>query len=439
MSEARAEPVDRRTVMRTWWPLAASWLMMGFELPAVGAVMARLADPEVSLAAYGGVVFPLALLIEAPIIMLLSASTALSRDVPSYRKLRRFMALSAGALTLLHLLVATTPLWDVVVGHVLSAPEETRAPARLGMLLMTPWSGAIAYRRFQQGVLIRSGRSGMVGIGTLVRLAANGVVLTIGSVLGGPGIAVGTGAVAAGVTAEALFIGLAVRPVLRRLPAVDPTARPLTRKSFVAFYTPLALTSLLALAVLPIGAAAMGRLPRAIDSLAAWPVVNGLTFTLRSLGFAFNEVVVTLIERPGGYAALRSFARTLATIVSGLLLLIAATPLASLYFSGLSGLAPPLASLAGIALWIAIPMPALSVLQSWHTGILVNRHRTRGVGEAIAIALLTVSGMLAALVGRLHVPGLPPVLAVFVFGQLVQVVWLARRSAADRLELAAGV
>ena len=86
-----AAPVTLATVYRTWWPLAASWLMMGLELPAVSAVMARLPEPTVSLAAYGGVVFPLALLIESPIIMLLSASTALSRDWPSYRLVRRAM------------------------------------------------------------------------------------------------------------------------------------------------------------------------------------------------------------------------------------------------------------------------------------------------------------------------------------------------------------
>ena len=46
---------------------------MGLELPVVSAVMARLPQPEVSLAAYGGLVFPTALLIESPIIMLLAS------------------------------------------------------------------------------------------------------------------------------------------------------------------------------------------------------------------------------------------------------------------------------------------------------------------------------------------------------------------------------
>ena len=71
-------------ILKAWWPLAASWLFMSLEQPVVGAVIARLADPAVNLAALGGVVFPLALLIEAPIIMLLAASTALSKHEQAY-------------------------------------------------------------------------------------------------------------------------------------------------------------------------------------------------------------------------------------------------------------------------------------------------------------------------------------------------------------------
>src|SRR5205823_10693154 len=169
---ARPSRSDSATeiVLQAWWPLAASWLLMGLKLPAVSAVMARLPDPKVSLAAYGGVVFPLSMLIEAPILMLLSASTALSRDRVSYRIGARFMWTAGVSLSALHALVAFTPLYDAVVGGVLGAPREVLEPARIGMQIMTPWTLAIAYRRFQQGVLIRTGRSRVVGVGTAVRL-----------------------------------------------------------------------------------------------------------------------------------------------------------------------------------------------------------------------------------------------------------------------------
>ena len=73
--------ITYRKIFTVWWPLALSWLLMGIELPMLTSVVARLPDPEINLAAYGEIVFPLALILEAPVLMLLSASTALSQDL----------------------------------------------------------------------------------------------------------------------------------------------------------------------------------------------------------------------------------------------------------------------------------------------------------------------------------------------------------------------
>ena len=429
-------PLTQRKILETWWPLAASWLMMGFELPAVSATMARLAEPEVSLAAYGGIVFPLSLLIEAPIIMLLAASTALSRTRRSYEKLRRFMIVSGGGLTLLHLAIAATPLFDVVVVRLLGAPEEIREAARLGLLIMTPWTGSIAYRRFQQGVLIRFGRSRTVGVGTVVRLLTNVAVLAAGYVLGKPGILVGTAAVSAGVLVEALFVGIAVRPVLRNeLPAEDPEEKPLTLRGFLDFYVPLATTSVLSLVALPLGSAAMSRMPLPIESLAVWPVVNGLTFTLRSVGFAYNEVVVALLGDGRSARELRRFTVGLAVGTSLALLSIAATPLSHFWFATVSGLTDELAAIGGGALWLAVLLPATSVMQSWYQGILVNSGRTRGISEAMGLYLATTGGLLAAGILWGGATGLYVGLGATLCGYLVQVWWLNRsaRSPLDRI------
>src|SRR5262252_2135820 len=112
----RAGALTLGEVISTWLPLAGSWILMGLELPVVSAAMARMPHATVSLAAYGGVVFPLALLIESPILMLLTASTALARDRRSYAVVRRFMFTAAGLLTVLHAVLAFTPLFDVIAG-----------------------------------------------------------------------------------------------------------------------------------------------------------------------------------------------------------------------------------------------------------------------------------------------------------------------------------
>ena len=114
ISTATSPRLSYRRIFATWWPLAASWLLMGVELPAVSAFVARMPNPAINLAAYGGIVFPLALIIESPVIMLLAASTALSKDEPSYQLIRRFMLITAAALTGLHILIAFTPLYYFV-------------------------------------------------------------------------------------------------------------------------------------------------------------------------------------------------------------------------------------------------------------------------------------------------------------------------------------
>lgn len=424
-------------VAKTWWPLAASWLLMALEMPALSAVIARLPEAEIHLAAYGGVVFQLALIIESPIIMLLAASTALSKDWASYRRLYRFMMTAGGLLTALHLLIALTPLYSLVVEGLIGAPLEIVAPARLGLIVMTPWTWSIAYRRFNQGVLIRFGHSQTVGIGTVVRLSANLVVLFVGynlaQALGAqrvPGILVGTAAVAAGVVSEAVYAGLAVRPILRNEVRLAPPVEPaLTWRAFFAFYIPLVMTSLLTLIANPIGSAALSRMPQSLASLATWPVVTGLIFMLRSMGIAYNEVVVALLDQHGAYRTLKRFAELLSVLTTGLLFLVAATPLSAFWFERVSALPPFLAHLARTGLWLALPLPALSVLQSWYQGALLYGRRTRGVSESVMVYLAVVAALLIAGATWGGAIGLYVGLAAMTMSMAAQTAWLAWHAA----------
>ena len=410
-------------------PLAASWLLMGMELPILSAVVARLAKPEINLAAYGGIVFPIALIIEAPVIMLLAASTALSKDWASYKKLRNYMLLAGGLLTTLHLLVALTPVYYFVTKGLLGAPPEIIEPARIGLIIMTPWTWTIAYRRLNQGVMIRFGHSNIIGIGTGVRLGMDILVLGIGYYLRLPGIIVATSAVAAGVTAEAIYIGFLVQPVLRVDLKPAPVLQPaLTYRAFAAFYLPLVMTSLLTLLIQPMGSAALSRMPRALESLAVWPVVSGFIFMLRSMGVAFNEVVVALLDEHLSTKPLRRFTTLLSIGTTGALIIIAATPLSRLWLENFSGLSPELATLARNGLWLGILLPGLNSLQSWYQGALLNSGKTRGISEAVAIFLFGTGLALLGGVAWGKMVGLYVGLAAFSFGMLIQTIWLWVRS-----------
>ncbi len=253
-------------------------------------------------------------------------------------------------------------------------------------MIMTPWTWSIAYRRFQQGVMIRFGHSRAVGTGTVVRLLVGGAVLLTGYWIGTiPGIVVACTAQALGVVSEGIYAGLRVRPILKYQVEFARATDMITWKSFAGFYLPLALTSLLSLIWQPIGSAALSRMNRPLESLAVWPVLSGLVFMLRTMGMAYNEVVVALLDIKGSFFTLRRYT-TLLVVVSGTLhLLIAVTPLAKVWFSGVSALSDPLLSLALLGFWLALPIAPLTVFQSWYQGAIVVGKKTRGIPEAMAI------------------------------------------------------
>lgn len=428
-------PLSLARVARTWWPLAASWLLMGVEFPLLTAVVERMDEPDVNLAAYGSVVFPLALIVEAPIIMLLAAATALVRDQASYLRLHRFMMIAGAVLTGIHVLVAFTPLFDSICLDVLGVPEELVEPARDAMRIMTPWTWAIAYRRMQQGLLIRAGHSRVVGVGALVRLGSNVLAMVLAATLTDlSGSAVGACGIATGVTVEALFAGVLVRPTVRELKPRDESLEPLTWARLGRFYTPLAMTPLMTLVLPLVGSAAMARMSEPILSLAAWPAVHGLVFLFRGVGMAYNEVVVALYDEPGSVPALRRFSLLVAAGATTLLALLVATPLAGVWFEELMNLSPELARMTRIGVALSLLMPAYQVLQSWFQGVLVASGRTRAVPEAVAAYGLVVAGLFAVGVTLEGIPGLYLAVLAFTCGGLTQTAWLWWRSRAE-LEL----
>jgi progressive ankylosis protein len=384
-----------------WLPLAAQWLMMSLEGPFLAAVIARLDDPVFNLAAYG-VAFAFAILVESPVIMLMSASIALVEDPASYRRMRSFtLALSAGA-TVLLLLVLVPPVYDAVMRRALGLPEEVVRLVYGSLWLLLPWPAAIGYRRFLHGLLIRAGRTRLVAYGTLLRLAAMGgtaAALAVFTAL--PGAWVGAASLSAGVCAEAVaarvMAARAIREVLGEPVAPEAVGG---YGEIARFYFPLALTSLIALTAHPMLTFFMGRAPFPVESLAVFPVVHALSFLFRAPAMAYQETVIALVGRR--FEHLRTLARFGALMALGAssgLALVAFTPLARVWFETISGLTPELAAFALEPTRILVPLPAVAVLVAVQHALLVQGRRTRTITLATALEVATIAILFVA-VGR---------------------------------------
>lgn len=390
--------------------MAGTWLIMSIEGPFVAAIIARLDEPKYNLAAFG-VAFAVAILVESPVIMILSASTALVDGPLSYRRLRNFTYALNLAITLFMLVLLLTPAWRTIASGVMGLPPRVVELSQVALLIMTPWPAAIGYRRFFHGLLIRHGLTRRVAYSTLVRLTfMSGTSLTLYLFTDLPGTWVAAAGLTAGVSAEAAISRWMVRRIVSRIfisaQVENKRDALITYQRILSFYAPLALTSVISLAVQPLVTFSMGHARFALESLAVLPAVGAFSFIFRSMGLSYQEVAIALLaEDEANAPAVYRFAWLLALGASAAMAGIAFTPLAWVWFRDISNLSIELTS---FALWptrIMTLLPGLSVLLSLQRAILVAARRTGPLTWASMIEVLGVVLVLALLIGRFDLVG----------------------------------
>lgn len=423
--------MTRRRIYWLWLPLAISFTLMMLEGPIVQAAIARLGDPALNIAAFS-LVISISLIIESPVIMLLSTAIALVRSPQSYRALRDFVNTLNAGLTLLTALVAWTPLYGLIVEEMLGIPAPITVAARPALQIMLLWTAAIGVRRFYQGMLVRHSRTQLVSYGTAIRLGS--IAITAGGlVVWGrlPGAQVGAIALMVGVLAEALVIYVFARPLVREvyLGAQSSAEPPLTTGAILRFHVPLAATSLLTLAVQPLTAAALARLALPNETLAAWPVVFSTLLVLRGWGMAIQETAVAQAHDPSALRPLRDFTLIVAALTSLATALLTLTPLLDLYLSAVISLEPALWHYVHTGLLLLILLPALTAVTSWLRGLLVAAGTTSSVYRGMGVNLAVNSALLGLGVA-LRLPGMYVAGVALLLATTIESLYLLRRYAA---------
>ncbi len=206
-----------KNIFYFWLPLAATWIMMSVEGPFLAALIARSTEPKFNLAAYG-VAYSLALIVEAPIIMMMSASVALVKDSLSFHKLKNFTYTANGIITLIMLILVTPPVFYFITEGLIGLPNEVSRLTHIATIILIPWPGAIGYRRFYQGLLINNNLTRRVAYGTIVRLLSMSVCavsLFISGIV--EGVIVGATSLSFAVVMEAIAVRIMVRKTVQKI------------------------------------------------------------------------------------------------------------------------------------------------------------------------------------------------------------------------------
>ena len=423
------ETLSAKKIFKFWLPLAGTWLMMSMEGPFIAAIIARLVDPKFNLAAYG-VAFSFALIVEAPVIMMMTASTSLVKDYHSLRKLRQYTWTLNAIITLVMLLLIIPKVFFFITIDLIGLPENVAKLTHVATIIMLPWPGAIGFRRFYQGVLIRNHATRRVAYGTVIRLismttTAMGLYLFTSL----PGVYIGTAALSVGVTMEAISTRFMVHSIIAQikrndLEATDP-ATELNFKLINKFYYPLALTSMLTLGVHPLITFFIGKSAMSLESLAVLPVVSSFVFLFRGIGLSFQEAAITMLgSSKENDRIVYKFATILGLALASGLIITAVTPLSNLWFSKVSGLSAELTMLALTPLLIMGLFPASTVLISMQRAILVKAGQTSPITNATIIEVLTIVSVLYISIIHLSAIGVTAAASAFISGRLAANIYL---------------
>jgi Na+-driven multidrug efflux pump len=431
-STTRAESADQEPTVRhmlaLWLPLAASIVMMVLEPSIVNIGLGRTADPELALAAYG-VAYGLALLVEAPVLMLLDASVARSTDRTAFVLMRRF-ALGLGlVVTAIGLIVSLTPLYDLIVQDLMNIPSDIAARTRPTLQILSFWSLPIGWRRAHQGLLIRAGRTAVISIATVVRLVA-----LAGLLFGGLLLLPERGALVAGVTMvisvfiESALITWATRRVLHSLPDrtdLSAAATPLpSLRELWRFYQPLLMTTLLRQTTRPLLNAGIAAAAMARASLAAWPVAWGLVILITGPAWSLQQLTTALASDRAAYRRVRRLSLTLSTLFTLLLSLVVFTPLYDWAMGGVYNLSPGLQEIARPAMQLMAILPLVMGAQALMRGALIRGGSTAVVRAAMTINVLTLTATVLIGVTVLAPTGVVLAATATLTGGLAELAWL---------------
>lgn len=362
---------------------------MAAEAPICTRTVNSLPDHRIQTAAYLGL-FAMALFIESPVIDLLGTSTTLSVDRSSFDRVRRFSFLLMAWCGLVHLAVATTPLFDVVFYGVLKLPKEVGEACRAPLLVMVPWSPAIGLRRHVQGLLIRRGTTAAIGQGTVLRVATIGLVAWGLSATGQvSGALVAAWALSASVVVEAAFIYVVGMRTLANVEWPEG-ATTTTTADLLRFHIPLTVSTMFMLTSMPLVTRSMNSLPDSILSMNGWQVSMTLAFLFRTMTFALPEVVIANYRERDGSGLLFRFCLTIGAGLSGAMVLMSLAEWDTAFFRYVTGADTETAHSAHQAFFASSLLPLIGALASYAKGVLTLRKVTTSRLAATIVSLLAL-------------------------------------------------
>lgn len=428
-----APPPTQRELFALFLPLALSGIFFPLASPVINAALARTAAPALALAAYG-VARSLSNSFLSPLYGLRQMTTALVRDREMARHVRNCSwalgGVSAGCL----LLVCVPSLYHPLVERLLGIPGKIARTGWPVLVVMACFPLLVVGRGYCQGILVKYGKAGPVGVGALGYLAGTAIIMWTGvywTEMEGAllaGLALGGGQVI-----YLLLVWWPTRELFRqRIPesSDEVEERQKSGKYVFFFFLPLAISAVLGAVVEPVIQAGMARSPRPEVSLAAYPVCNSLIWLGGTPLWNVQQVVIAKVRDSASFTVVRRFVLSLSLLLVLVMGLIALPPVADFIFGTLIGVSGGVKELSiqGFR-WLVIS-PLLMGGRSLYYGTLISQDATGPIRSTALVRIVVLLVVLSGGVAHGEIDGLLVAIWATLLSSVAEVIalhWHARR------------
>jgi O-antigen/teichoic acid export membrane protein len=352
-----------REIALFFFPLVLNVQLMSISHTIINGALARL-DNYVAALAGISVAMVIHLFIASASFQNHTLTITMARGKKSLLSVIIFILLTACYVSVLLNLIAYTQLGDIIIIQLMGAPQEVAREARGALKFLALLPFFTSFRYLSQGFLIRARRTGLVSLGTGIRVAALLVFLAIGHHHFN-GAQLGAFALVCCVICESLISGWLAWKCRQPF---SPDIKERSFSEIIRYALPLAFSSSLQQTVPLLISAIIGRLSDGALALAAFGVIRGFLFLLAGPMRNLQQAHMTLVKTAADSRRLLRFSMITAAGLA-LLILLTAGPLNQPILGRLLGVEIELRGYLRTALFCCIVFPPLyavtNLLRGW--------------------------------------------------------------------------
>ena len=373
--------------------------------PVLNGLLARSVEPEAAISGYA-IAMGVMGLVALPQMRIQQLTLVFLDDQVSLSRLRRFVALFALLSGAVAVVVAFTPVHDLLLDGVFATTGTLRAQSAAALVALAPFPILAIVRTHLYGVALRIGRPRLVWIGTasgaIAVLAVAALVLLVDPTAGSQIAAV---AVTAGAAVETLVLVAGTTGSLRRDLNPATHAAP-SYSALLRFFGPLLVAAFLPAITQPVINAILTRAPEPEASVAAVALTFGVNQIFLIALWGVQPTLLALMARGESPLAGRRFAN-----IVGLITVVPAAvvafipPLTSVVVHDWIGASGRLQEMTETGLRLLALLPPVFVQEAIFTSALLRVRRAHVLVYINAIRLVGLVAILLIGVTATDLPG----------------------------------